>query len=203
MDYQEIIDTTLLYADRTDAEVINSMPSFVKIVEARLNRVFKTSEQATRSIIVTLDGQEYYGLPSDFAGLRDIEIQNTPSTARQTLQYLSPEQMNDRANNNNNIISYTIIANQLHIYPAQDGLLLEIVYYQKIPPLTETNVNNWISTNEPQIYIFGLMVEINAFVKDPQTTQLWEQRFAAEVSAIESDDKQTRWSGTQLQVRIT
>jgi len=208
MTYDEITSVALSYSDReSDAELPSKLDSFLRIVESRVDRVLKTQKMTIRTLLNTVQGQEYYGLPADFAGLRDIEIRgqdNIGGAARErvTLEYLTPEQMNSAtgfsAGTGN--IYYTIIANQLQISPTQDNMVLELVYYRKLPNLTANDNTNWLSDDNPDTYVFGLMVEISAFVKNPDATSLWNSRFKESLGEIDLDDSKARWSGSMLTV---
>ena len=210
MNYTEIKELALNYADRQDLEVINNIDNFMRVVEARESKHIQVQKQSMRTRLLTSADQEYYGLPGDFNGLRDIEIANIDGTSRSTLAYLNPEQMN-LATNTDQTISiegenaqgyYTIIANQVQIYPPVSDKLLEIVYYQKIPSLTSTETNNWLSDDNPDSYVFGILVEISSFVKDELAYKLWDTRFRQSLEEISKNDKDSRWSGTPLRVRI-
>ena len=211
MNYLEVKEIALSYSDReSDAELPAKIDSFLRIVEARVDRALKVQRMTVRTLLTTVAGQEYYGLPSDFAGLRDIEVRSADTIDgeardRVTLEYLSPEQMNSAtgipASQSN--IYYTIIANQLQISPPQDSNVLELVYYRKLPNLTENDNTNWLSEDNPDTYVFGLMVEISAFVKNEQSTALWDARFKESLAEIDLDDSKSRWSGSSLQVKAT
>ena len=203
MNYTEIVDLALSYSDREDIEVANRMDNFLRMVESRVNRVLKTGRMTNRATIPTVEDQEYYGLPADFLGMRDIEIRTSANSRdRVTLQYRSPEQMNDDARYSSTSPSYTIIAQQLQIFPPQADKLLEIVYHQFVPKLTPEAPSNWLSEINPDAYVFGLLVEINSFVKDAETATLWDARFNGTMKEIESEDRKSRWSGTALTTRV-
>ena len=203
MNYSEIRDLALAYADRNDTEVTSRIDSFLKIVESRVNRVLKTRDMSSRTTISTVLDQEYYTLPTDFAGLRDIEFRDTAaSDIRITMQYLTPDQMNIVYSNSLPGYYYTLIANKLQISPTQpSGKIIEIVYYQKLVPLTSLATTNWLSNSHPDVYTFGLLVEISSFVKDAEAKALWDVRFVDAVAAIQTDDDRIRWSGTPLTIR--
>lgn len=206
MNYSEITTLALGYSDRQDDDVIDRIDDFLRIVEARINRAIDVQKMSIRTEITTQADKKYYGLPSDFNGLRDIEIYSTDTpNSRDTLSYASPEQMNDYSTNTTNLanakIFYTIIANQLHIYPPQEDKQMEIVYFRKIPPLGATNNENWLSIDFPDLYVNGLLVEINSFVKDAEAAMLWDQRFNVSVNETNLDDKDARWSGPALVMR--
>lgn len=207
MNYTEIVNLALAYSDRKDAEVSGNMDSFLRVVEARANRFLRTGDMAVRTLLAMNEDSEYYTLPEDFNGLRDIEVKESQgSKSRCTLKYMSPEQMNDKAgqeSNSGSQVYYTLIAGQIQVCPVQPtGYILEIVYYRRIIPLTEIAASNWLSDIHPDCYVYGLMVEISAFVKDKESTALWDMRFKEALDEIQTDDGDSRWSGTSLQTRI-
>lgn len=205
MTYDEIVQAALSYADRVDTETMSQMDIFLRVVEARINRKIKTQEMSVRSQLTLIEGQEYYALPNDYGGMRDIEIRPTNSSSKRIpSSYLNPEQFDNAVTNNLNENYYTIVAGQIQIYPTQPtGYILEIIYYRKLIPLNSTNTENWLSINNPDAYIFGLMTEIKSFVQDKEGAVLWDSRFKESIDDIDLNDSKTRWAGNSLQVRVT
>lgn len=204
MNFDEIKEVTLGYADREDQEVISKIPVFIKLVEARLNRRLKISPMSRRSVTITVSDQEYYSLPPDFAGLRDIEIRdNQDSVKRRTMTYVSPE-MSNKLSGDAQSIYYTIVANQLQIIPRQDpGMIIEVIYYKKITPLTSTTKTNEISEQFPDLYVYGILVEINSFIKDKLAADAWDSKFQSVIEEVITDDSKTRWSGPYLEMKYS
>ena len=202
MNYSEIRDMVISYSDREDAEVQDRIDRFMRITEARVNRLLKIGTMSVRAKIVLLEGQDYYTLPPDFSGMRAVKM-ITESGGEATLHLLTPE-LSVSIGNADGItgVYYTIIGQQLKITPTQSLSSLEITYYQKIPPLTESEPNNWLATTSPDVYIFGVLVEINSFVKDAEAASLWDGRFSQSIKDMEYSDSVTRWSGTPMQIRI-
>lgn len=203
MNYSEIVDLALSYEDRTDAEVSSRIPNFLRIVESRVNRSLKTMGMCVRTRTATVEGQEYYALPEDYEGMRDIEIKDAlVSTSRTTLQYATPDYINNLGNISGlGGVYYTIVANQIQIAPVQaGGKILEIIYYRKLIPIDTTFPENWLSISNPDAYIFGLMVEISAFLKDLPAKQLWDERFKEALNDIQINDTSQRWAGTSMKV---
>ena len=160
MNYTDITELALSYMDREDAEVTSRVDKFILLIESRINRKLKVSDMSARSVVdltTTDPDQEYFQLPDDFSGLRDIQISHTGGGIT-TLNYLNPEQMNNFINSGAQIgfvtgskIYYNIIARQIHVVPAQSSGFLEIAYYQQIPNLNATDPNNWISDEFPEL----------------------------------------------------
>lgn len=205
MNYTEIKDAALGYADRTEMpSAVAMIDTFLKIVEARINRFLKTEGLTERAIITTVADKEYYAFPEDFNGLVDIELRASDSArVRHTLVRMTNSDMNEYSGialTNSNVY-YNIVANQLQIMAPQDGLVIEVVYNKRVVPLTSIATENTISIYDPDCYIFGLLVEINSFVKDASAASLWDSRFKESLEAIKSNDDMIKWSGPTLQIK--
>ena len=103
---------------------------------------------------------------------------------------------------NHSTMYYTVIADQIQISPIPLDKVLEIIYYQKLPNLSADEPLNWLSEIAPDVYVFGLLVEISSFVKDATAKDLWDSRFTSAMAEMSQDDSIARWSGTALTVRI-
>ena len=100
MTYDELVAAALSYADRNDVEVTGMVNEFILMAEAHMNRVLKTREQTARAFTPIARGQDYYSLPPDYRGMRDIQFNSqSPLTTHKKYQinYLSPSQMNAQA----------------------------------------------------------------------------------------------------------
>lgn len=201
MNYTEIKALALSYSDRTDTDTADKMDDFLLVAESRINRSLRTLEMSTRATVTMVADQEYYGLPDLFAGMRDVEIRESTSTKGYSCSYLAPVQMNAKTVDDG-CYYYTIIADQLQIFPAQDGKVLELVYYKRLTPLSTTDTTNWLSDRYPDVYLFALMTEIESFVKSADSAMLWEQRYKAAITEIETEDQLDRWSGTPMTVKV-
>ena len=207
MDYATIISLSQAFADRYDAETTDQMDNFLLLVEAKINRRLKTLDMSVRTRVDTVADQEYYGLPSDFAGVRSINVVDPADESdRRTLRFRTPEQMTDKAGetiNEHEDHYYCIIAGQIQLMPAQAASLkLEIVYYQRLPPLSVSNNSNWISDINPDVYINGMQAEISKFVKDKESALLWTAEFKASIEEIKDEDVDSRWSGTPMEIQV-
>jgi hypothetical protein len=209
VDQSKVISASKAYTDRYDEELDDAIPAFLRIVESKINTAMKTGEQSVRAQIPLNAGQEYYSLPCDFGGFRDVELVNTGGSANsngaagKTLVYLAPEEMNkiSRGGNQRNMY-YTITANQIQIAPAHADEVLEVVYYQLVPPLLNPTDSNWLSDKHPDAYVFGLCAEISAFAKDEVSFQGYDARFKESLASITMDDQITRWSGPSLRTQV-
>lgn len=208
MNYAEIKAATIgsaSYSNREDQDFIDNFDNMLRIVEARINRYLKTLEMTARATIVTTSGQEYYALPTDFNGMIDLEVKDVlTATKRYTAVYVNPEALNALSTNgisaSDNVYYYSIVDNQLQILPTTDLYIIEAIYYVRLTALSNTN-ENFIAQNNPDAYIYGLLVEINAISKDKESSQIFDGRFKEALAEIKSNDvRKTR--GTNMQIQL-
>lgn len=204
--YDEIKDLALRYADRNDPGTVDRVDDFILMAEARVNRLLKTRQQTGRFYTPTVDNLEYYPLPSDYIGLRDIQINSTTPTVAnapaRSMKYLTPQQIDARRGNPSLETYYTIIDNQIQIYPAPPaGYTIEIVYYQKVPNLNSTDNTNWLSEHYPDIYVSAIAAEICLYVKDYPAASIWTERVGAAIDELSTTDAEERWTAASLTMR--
>jgi hypothetical protein len=138
-------------------------------------------------------------------GSANVNLANAESGfGGKTLTYASPEYMNqlEMRRDGWDQAYYTVIANQIQVAPPEDGSVLEVVYFQNVPPLAADTDSNWLSMKHPDVYIFGISAEICAFAKDAQAFMTYDTRFKESLNDIVVDDQITRWSGPQLRTRV-
>ena len=206
MNYKEIVEAAQAYTDRYDEELVGNMPAFTRVVEAKINNALRTGDQSVRAQIWLRSDSEYYGLPCDFGGFRDVEILEEGKQHGRTLVYLAPEQMNQVSRESNRDRGrhnyYTVIAGQIQVAPPADHEVLECVYYQRLPELVNDEDTNWLTEKNPDAYIFGLCTEIGAFAKDEISFATYQQRFNGALTDITMEDQVTRWSGPALRTQV-
>ncbi len=148
-------------------------PDWITLFEAVANRRLRQSDQQTvTSGIVSTTG--FISFPSDFLAIieiKDSSGQNPPleyrdevwlDTAFPTFPSGTPQ-------------FYMMVAGGAAIYPANDSLTYNLIYYAEIPPLA-TNTSNWLLSAHPDLYLFGALTEAHTFLADMGQLQLAKAR---------------------------
>lgn len=208
MNYRELIAAAQLYADRNNIEISGSIDIFITMAEARMNRVLKTREQSARWYTPVVPFLEYYSMPLDYRGMRNLKLlvgipsNNDNETVK--MNYVPPESMDSVARTGaKGEVYFTIEANQLRIYPAQEvGCTLEMLYYQKVPNLTLENDTNWMSEEHPDIYLAGMVSEIEIFTKNYEVGKAWDDKMSRCIAELEESDVTEMTSGPQMIVKL-
>lgn len=205
MDYAEVVRLAQAYADRIDVEVTANIDSFIVMAESRINRALRVAEQTHRIYTQSIAGREYYTLPPEFNGMRVIQFNNgqVDNSEVMVIEYVTPEQLVACQAKNSNKNYYTIINNQLQFHPTlpAEGTI-EMVFYRKVPHLDAENDKNWISLSNPDIYISAITCEIELFVKNFDSSVLWNTRMQDAIESLRTNDIDKRWTGVGLTMRI-
>jgi hypothetical protein len=205
MNYTEIRDLALSYSDREDSDLISRIDGFLYMVEAKLNRLLMSNEMEVSTIIpYTSDSIYEYALPTDFGEVRTISfITDGDINSKNPLEMINPDQMAWAKLNSSSNYYYSINTGKLEVYPSlssNQSILLK--YLQNVPKLSSTNITNWLSIKYPDVYIVGLLIEINTFAKDWDAVANFNSRFDMIVNDTILKDKRAKHSGNPMRVRV-
>ena len=208
MNYTEISALALSIADRSDSGTVGNIDSFMRLVEARVNRKLKVMDMSV-TISIPMTGTNEYDLPADFGGLRGIK--HLENDRENPLVLTTPESLANLRDvqglisnpNQQAELLYVIEGGQIKLHKELNSGNISITYYQRVPALTSGAPNNWLSDYNEDCYTFGLMVEISSFVKDKDAATLWDGRFKETINDIQLNDNKTRWSGAAMQIKTT
>lgn len=201
MNYSEIKTAVLAYADRYDIEVDTHYASWLPIVEGRINSEIASRLSLVDLVIPITSTDKEFAFPDDLLFLKQVSYvkdNGVPIILPYVVEYFVDALISDGVSKN----YYTVTSNALKIAinlanDSTEELILK--YEQKVPALDDTvNTTNWLAANYPNVYIFGLLVEAYAFVKDAEAAQLWDARFKESLSLINSEDYRHKWSGKTL-----
>ena len=204
MNYSEIVAAATAYSDRSDSATSANMDVFLRMVEARVNRVLRNEEMCEEYDIPTVQDQAEYSLPADYAGMRSISLET--DGAIQPLQYLNPEATDWLVDSDDEteVLYYTIRSKKLVLMkpPADADSNIRINYFRKVPELTSVDNTNWLADIHPDIYVSGLMVEISSFIKNGEAAAAWNEKFKAAIDECIASNWSDKWSGTPMFIRI-
>lgn len=209
MDYSEIVEAALSFADRTDTETVAKIPVFIKMVESKINRVLRIQEVEVGASIELFDGgvAAEGPLPADFSEIREAMIYDADIDAYIPMQYVTLKAFFDLIKNPNLPVGkqypsqtvYTIASNVLSTNAAFfPGLTASIQYYKRVVPLTEAEPDNEISALYPDAYIAGLVFEISSFVKNPDAAAAWNGRFNSILGELTAQNWLKKWPASSL-----
>ena len=188
--YSELKTSIANWLNRDDLTSV--IPDFISLAEARIARDLRHWKQEKR---VTTDIDERYeNLPNDL-----IEIRQVQHTAGGVISSISSIEMENRraASDAGGKSKYMrLTADQIEFYPTPDTTYnISMLYYGRIPALTDLEPDNWLLRDAPDIYLYGALVQSAPYLVDDARTQLWAGLYQSSMDALNIENEKARVAG--------
>ena len=200
--FAELKTAAANWLDRSD--LTDRIPEFISLAEARFNRVLRIRDMETVSTAIsTAAGTREYSLPTGFVQMKEFHLTTDPLTP---LAYITPEMMTrmwaGSAKSKPQV--FTIIADNVRLGPNPDAVYTtSMLYYKTFTALSASNTTSDMLTNNPDVYLYGTLLEAEPFIMNDERVPLWLSAFEKAVSDIQNQDNKDRHSGSQLRVMNT
>jgi hypothetical protein len=189
--YDNLITVVEQYLERKDPAVVNQIPTFITLCEFEIAQQIKTLGQqqvvnavmsANNAVIqkparwrktVSFNVTGSSGTPSPVF-LRKYEYllnYNTGGTTGQPLYYADYDYDN-----------WLVAPTPDAAYPFQ------VLYYERIAPLSSDNQTNWLTQNAPNAMVFGTLLQAMPFLKNDQR-QIFQQKYTEAMQVLSNEDK--------------
>lgn len=181
------------WLNRTD--LLDRVPGFIRLCEARLNRLLRTPDMETTTTFVVTD--EDTALPLDFLAMRSLYIEGSPD---RPLNEYSPNAIARAYNGSTGIpVGFTVFSSTLRMVPPPaSATTLQMVYFARIDPLSDSSPSNWLLTSHPDIYLYGSLLCATAFIDDPSRAQLWKGAYDEAIGELISSGAKARYGSGPL-----
>ena len=196
--YTDLQASVADFLNRSDLTTV--IPDFITMTESELNRSLRVREMSVRTQ-APIDSQ-YVKLPAEFLGMRNIELLTSPVTPLEyrNLQNLDIHRVGDATGKP---IYYSISQNNIEFAPVPDGdYTIEIVYYQKVPPLA-TFATNWLLDNHPDAYLYGSLMHSAPYLQADERIGVWAGKYQQVIEQISTSDEKAKFSGSTPVISFT
>lgn len=187
--YSELKTAVADFLNRDD--LTSAIPNFVSLAEASLNRRMRSPEMVTRAT-VTVDA-EYENRPADWMETIRYQVNTNPITV---LEFVTPEEaiiQKTKFSVSGVPLFFSTVGTQFQHIPAPDGSYTgELMYYARVPGLSDSNTSNWLLTANPDIYLYATLVQSAPYLKEDERIGVWAsilERLMAEYEVAEQRAK--------------
>lgn len=185
------------------ADIVANIPGFISNAEANFNRTLRVQRMIHRASAQT--DQQFVELPADFLEMERVAVVG----AGYDLIYTPPMQVDATRTGSVNAATgsprfYSISGNAVELLPPPtSGTLIELglFYYQRIPALANGDETNWLLASEPDLYLFGSLMQSAPFLKYDERLPVWEKLLAGSLGQIVMADKRMRRGTAAHRVR--
>lgn len=194
--YATLQSTIADYLNRTD--LTSQIQTFIQFVEADLNTRLRD-----RSMIVRAEAtsnQEYVQLPGDWLEAINLSLVGGVSP----LRYVTLDQ-GDLINSAQILTApsfYSLMNGAIELIPPPAvNVEIEMVYYGKIPSLSDAVTSNWLLAKAPDVYLYGALSHAAPFLMDDARLQTFGQIYLARVQSMQDETQKSLHSGSPLIAR--
>ena len=189
--YSELQTAVADFLNRDDLTSV--IPTFISLAEAQITRDLRHWRQQRR-VTTTVD-EQYENLPTDF-----VEMVSLRTDDDYTLEFASRGEIMrrklDLGGTSGRPIVFTLNAGQIEFVPTPDAsYTLEMVYYARIPALSDTDTFNWLLTNYPDVYLYGALLHAAPYLADDVRLAVWSQLYGTAIQQANNDSRKGLYSG--------
>ena len=180
------------------ADLTAQIQTFIQFAEADLNTRLRSREMIVNAT-ATSDGQ-FVALPPDWLEAINMMIVGGQSP----LRYITPDEADTiiKAQTYTSTRFYSMTTGVIELVPpAVDDITIDMVYYGKIPALSDANTTNWLLTKAPDVYLYGALTHAAPFLMDDQRMAVFSQIYLARVQSLQDESQKALHSGSPLIAR--
>jgi hypothetical protein len=204
--YAELQTAVANWLDRDD--LTDRIPEFIALAEAKMNRNLRISLMENVSTAITMaGGTRDYSLPTGFTGMKEFHLTTSPITP---LSYITPEMMNRMwaGSNAGRPQAFTLFSDagtrKIRVGPSPDSAYTtSMLYLKKIDNLSVSNPTETMLTENPDVYLYGALLEAEPFLMNDARVQLWGSMLQQVAKDLQDRDIFDRHSGSALRVMNT
>jgi hypothetical protein len=160
------------------ADLVAQIPDFIALAEAKMKRKLRRTSVRT-TITISSDTT---APPADMVELRSIRLITGQPDLDRPLTLVSPEVLAEMRAMQGNAIGrprwVSMIAGQIVVTQPPDATYTaEIIYFQSLIPLSNTNTTNIVLTAAPDAYLFGALLAASVFLEHDERIPVWQTGF--------------------------
>jgi hypothetical protein len=198
--YSELKSTIADFLNRDDLASV--IPTFIAMAEAQINRDlrhWKMEQRATGDLT-----NEYSLLPNDW--LETIQVHVT-GNGTYPVELASRDSIADRRSANNDSSGrpryYSHADSSIELFPTPDvSYTIELLYYQKVPSLSDSETTNWLLTEAPDLYLYAALIHSSPYLQEDARASTWAQLYGAAVQKLNQVSEESRMSGSGLRLKM-
>ena len=198
--YAELKTAMANWLDRDD--LTSKIPDFIFLAEKQIERQVRHYKMVERSS-GELDTQ-YSAVPADWIETIRFGISsgNTFQLEMTTMQDLLARREKS-ANVAGRPKYFAHIGETIELFPTPDATYTtELVYYQRLPYLSDSNTTNWLLTDAPDAYLYGSLLQSAPYLAEDERIQVWGSFFTSAVSTLNSTSETTKTSSSSLRMKV-
>jgi len=200
--YANLQTTIADFLNRDDLDSV--IPTFIQLGESQMNRDIRHWEMEARASGQQSQGDQYMQLPADWLETIRFHLtsQGTDAVELASLASIADKRaaVDDQAGRPR---FYAHVRGEFELFPTPDeDTDFELLYYQKIPALSDSNTTNWLLEYAPDIYLYASLAHSAPYLQEDARIAVWAQMYSAAVSQLNAQSERVKNSGSGIRLNI-
>jgi hypothetical protein len=190
MTYDSLNSTVLQYLERSDPATVAAIPTFITLCEFEIAEQIKTLGQLNvASATMTADNPI---LQKPARWRKTVSMTLTTDTGAQPVLLRKFEYLKnywpDATETSQPLFYSDIDYDNWYLAPTPDQEYeFEVLYYERIQPLSSETQTNWLTRNAPNAMLYGTLLQAMPFLKNDQR-QIFQEKYKEAIAALKTED---------------
>ena len=191
MTYDSLTYYVLQYLERSDQATINAIPTFITLAEFEIAQEIKTLGQL--QVVSSAMNSGSPNLPKPARWRKTVSINYTDASGNKNPLLLRKYEYLINYSQNNTVTGAPLYYSDtswdwwyLAPTPSQ-AYTFEVLYYERIQPLSTSNQTNWLTQNAPTAMLYGTLLQAMPFLKNDQR-QIFQQKYSEAIKSLRDED---------------
>jgi hypothetical protein len=190
MTYDSLTTTVLQYLERSDPAVVAAIPTFITLCEFEIAQEIKTLGQLTVANSTVTPDNPVLAKPARWRKTVSMSINNGANMQPVFLRKFEYLKNYWPDATQTDVPKYYSDTDYEHWYlaPTPDqAYTFEVLYYERIAPLSSTNQTNWLTQYAPNAMLYGTLLQAMPFLKNDNRA-IFQQKYTEAITALKSED---------------
>lgn len=189
--YDSLTSSVLQYLERSDAAVIEAIPTFITLCEFEIAQQIKTlGQQQVVNSTMTINNAI---LPKPARWRKTVSFNVTGSSGTPSPVYVRKYEylLNYNTGGTTGLPLYYSDYDYDHwlVSPTpDDDYPFQVLFYERLQPLSSTNQTNWLTQNAPNAMLYGTLLQAMPFLKNDQRT-IFQQKYQEAMTVLKAEDQ--------------
>jgi len=191
MTYDSLVDDISTYLERTDEATLEKIPTFIMLAEQVIATDLKFLGNLTVAESTMVQSDPVIEKPARWRKTVSLNVtvggQKQPVFLRK-YEYLR-EYWPDATDTNVPKFYCDYDYDHWLVAPTPaDDYAYEVLYYQRVQPLDESNQTNWFTQNAPQALLYGTLLQAMPFLKNDERIPMWQGQYTQVIESLKLED---------------
>lgn len=158
---------------------------FIALAEADFNRRIRCRENLVSATGVTVASTATISLPARFGGAQSLVV--TEGGYPTTLAMMDETAAVDAYYGYGSGVPrhFVVESSTIRLYPTPDAVYsYTLRYWQRVAALSDAAPTNWLLTAHPDVYLYGALVQAEAYNANDARLPLWKQAYELALEQI-------------------